>query len=131
MAQKASGRGPASPGISAVPTRAAPSPHKTSDYVAALALHTAGAAHQAGSLHPEWVGKCLDLSLAYKQVSIHPDHRDLAVVWYRCENQQEPSARHATGVPGVPRYLSKDLPKTQRSSSKRKSYSSHYTLRIE
>ena len=30
----------------------------------------------------------------------------------------EPSARQATGVPGVPRYLSKDLPKSQRSSSK-------------
>ena len=43
----------------------------------------------------------------------------------------EPSARQATGVPGVPRYLSKDLPKSQRSSSTRKSYSSHYTLRIE
>ena len=56
---------------------------QTSDYVAALALHTAEAAHQEGSLRPEWVGKCLDLSLAYKQVSIHPDHRDLAVVWYR------------------------------------------------
>ena len=43
----------------------------------------------------------------------------------------EPSARQATGVPGVPRYFSKDLPKSQRSSSKRKSYSFHYTLRIE
>ena len=43
----------------------------------------------------------------------------------------EPSARQATGVPGVLRYLSKDLPKSQRSSSKRKSYSFHYTLRTE
>ena len=29
-----------------------------------------------------WVGKCLDLSKAYKQLPVHPSHRDLAVIFY-------------------------------------------------
>lgn len=51
--------------------------------MAALALKVAEVANQPGSRHAEWVGKCLDLSKAYKQMPLHPEHRDLAVVWYR------------------------------------------------
>ena len=29
-----------------------------------------------------WLGKCLDLSKAYKQMAIHPSHRHLAVIFY-------------------------------------------------
>ena len=35
-----------------------------------------------------WLGKCLDLSKAYKQMGIHPENRHLAVIFY-----------HANGVP--------------------------------
>ena len=56
---------------------------QTSDYVAALALKVAEVANQPRSRHAEWVGKCLDLSKAYKQMPLHPEHRDRAVVWYR------------------------------------------------
>ncbi|CAJ1350568.1 unnamed protein product, partial [Effrenium voratum] len=31
----------------------------------------------------QWVGKCLDLSKAYKQLPIYPPHRDLAVIFYK------------------------------------------------
>ena len=34
----------------------------------------------------EWVGKTLDLSKAYKQLPIAPNHRDLAVVFFRDRN---------------------------------------------
>ena len=36
-----------------------------------------------------WVGKTLDLSKAYKQLSIRPEHRDLAVVFFR-DSQGKP-----------------------------------------
>ena len=29
-----------------------------------------------------WLGKCLDLSKAYKQMAVHPDHRHLAVIFF-------------------------------------------------
>ena len=29
------------------------------------------------------MGKCLDLSKAYKQLPVHPSHRDLAVIFYK------------------------------------------------
>ena len=30
----------------------------------------------------QWLGKCLDLSKAYKQMAIHTSHRHLAVIFY-------------------------------------------------
>ena len=47
------------------------------DYVIALALHL--------GKHPgkKWLGKTLDLSKAYKQLPILPEHRDLAVVYFK------------------------------------------------
>ena len=46
------------------------------DYVVALALDL------GKSRDLDWVGKTLDLSKAYKQLPITPDHRDLAVVFF-------------------------------------------------
>lgn len=47
------------------------------DYVVALALELGKTNSQ------DWVGKILDLSKVYKQLPIKPDHRDLAVVFFR------------------------------------------------
>lgn len=47
------------------------------DYIAALALKL-GSYEQV-----EWKGKCLDLTKAYKQLPLKPDHRALAVVLFR------------------------------------------------
>ena len=47
------------------------------DYVIALALQLGRCASML------WVGKTLDLSKAYKQLPILPEHRDLAVVFFR------------------------------------------------
>ena len=47
------------------------------DYVVAQALAL------GESKELEWVGKTLDLSKAYKQLPITPNHRDLAVVFFR------------------------------------------------
>ena len=47
------------------------------DYVIALTLELG---KRAGL---NWVGKTLDLSKAYKQLPIKPEHRDLAVVFFR------------------------------------------------
>ena len=52
------------------------------DYIAGLALKLA-AAVQSGSQFSgsgEWLGKCLDLSKAYKQMAILPEHRYLAAI---------------------------------------------------
>ena len=53
-----------------------------SDYLASMALSIASkltdAAHRV-----DWGGKCLDLAKAYKQLPIHPDHRRLAVIFFR------------------------------------------------
>lgn len=55
------------------------------DYVAGLALYLAEALlsgkQRSGS--KRWLGKCLDLSKAYKQLPIAPAHRDLAVIFFR------------------------------------------------
>ena len=45
------------------------------DFVTALALEI--------SKRVRWVGKWLDLSKAYKQLPVHPSHRDLAVIFYK------------------------------------------------
>ncbi|CAE7217520.1 unnamed protein product [Symbiodinium sp. CCMP2456] len=40
----------------------------------------------SGRVHPAaklWKGKCLDLSKAYKQLAVHPDHRSLAAIAVR------------------------------------------------
>ena len=50
------------------------------DYVVALSLEL------GKSRELEWVGKTLDLSKAYKQLPIAPNHRDLAVVFFRDKN---------------------------------------------
>ena len=55
------------------------------DYVAGLALKLSealvGGMQRFGS--GSWLGKCLDLSKAYKQMGVKPQHRDLAVVFFR------------------------------------------------
>ena len=54
------------------------------DYIAGLALRIAERVH-AGSLGPgiePWVGKCLDLSKAYKQMAINAADRHLAVIFF-------------------------------------------------
>ena len=53
------------------------------DYVVAMALKLGK--HKGLN----WVGKTLDLSKAYKQLPIRPDHRDLAVVFFR-DSQGKP-----------------------------------------
>lgn len=59
------------------------------DYVTGLALRVAQMIADGTSEHgrEQWLGKCLDLSKAYKQVPIHPDHRHLAVIFYHDANQ--------------------------------------------
>eukprot|EP00435_Cladocopium_sp_Y103_P065339 s704_g27.t1 len=54
------------------------------DYVAGLALKIAerSAGRAAGETTEAWMGKCLDLSKAYKQMGVHPSHRHLAVIVY-------------------------------------------------
>ena len=54
------------------------------DYIAGLALKLA-AAVQNGSQFAgsgEWLGKCLDLSKACKEMAFRPDHRYLAVICF-------------------------------------------------
>ena len=54
------------------------------DYVTGLALRIADslASGTTGPGIEQWLGKCLDLSKAYKQMAIHPSHRHLAVIFY-------------------------------------------------
>ena len=54
------------------------------DYIAGLALCIAErlATGHPGPAQQPWLGKCLDLSKAYKQMAVHPDHRHLAVIFY-------------------------------------------------
>ena len=54
------------------------------DYVAGLALRLAGAVHGGSQVSGSgmWLGKCLDLSKAYKQMAIAPEHRYLAVIFF-------------------------------------------------
>ena len=54
------------------------------DYVSGLALKIAAAVSKRSSTSGEsaWLGKCLDLSKAYKQMGVLPDHRHLAVIFF-------------------------------------------------
>ena len=54
------------------------------DYIAGLALKVARAVSEGKQRHGSgrWCGKCLDLSKAYKQVGILPEHRHLAVIFF-------------------------------------------------
>ena len=47
------------------------------DYVIALAMLL------GESSNLEWMGKTLDLAKAYKQLAVLPEHRDLAVVFFK------------------------------------------------
>ena len=55
------------------------------DFVTALALEISKRVCQGRQRRGSgrWVGKCLDLSKAYKQLPVHPSHRDLAVIFQR------------------------------------------------
>ena len=54
------------------------------DYITGLALKIAERLTQKGAgpgIEP-WLGKCLDLSKAYKRMAIHPSNRHLAVIFF-------------------------------------------------
>ena len=64
-----------------------------SDYIASLAkkigeLERLRAARLGCEPRP-WKGKTLDLTKAYKQLPLHPEHRDLAVVYFRGEGGKD------------------------------------------
>ena len=63
------------------------------DYVAGLALKIASRLSEGSGRFGRgpWLGKCLDLSKAYKQMGIAPEHRYLAVIFFK-------------GKQGVPRF---------------------------
>ena len=51
------------------------------DFFSSLCLEVSRALQMQGPSGPqEWVGRCLDLSSAYKQVPLAPEHRDLCVL---------------------------------------------------
>ena len=54
------------------------------DYIAGLALKLASAVARGQQRHGSgrWQGKCLDLSKAYKQVGVLPEHRHLSVIFF-------------------------------------------------
>ena len=60
------------------------------DYITGMALKVAtavsGGLQRFGS--GRWLGKCLDLSKAYKQMAIAPAHRDLAVIFFHDKEGQ-------------------------------------------
>ena len=55
------------------------------DYIAGVALQLASWVSQGRQSFGDgsWKGKCLDLSKAYKQMGVLPEHRDLAVIYVR------------------------------------------------
>lgn len=55
------------------------------DYIAGLALQLASMVSQGQQAFGDgsWAGKCLDLSKAYKQMCVLPEHRDLSVIYVR------------------------------------------------
>ena len=55
------------------------------DYVAGLALKIASRLSEGSGRFGRgpWLGKCLDLSKAYKQMGIAPEHRYLAVIFFK------------------------------------------------
>ena len=60
------------------------------DYITGLALKIAERLTQSaqGPGVEQWLGKCLDLSKAYKQMAIHPGDRHLAVIFFHTETGQ-------------------------------------------
>ena len=54
------------------------------DYITSLALRIAEAASTGKQKYGSgnWLGKCLDLSKAYKQMGVHPSQRHLAVIFF-------------------------------------------------
>eukprot|EP00435_Cladocopium_sp_Y103_P027118 s386_g6.t1 len=54
------------------------------DYFAGLALRISENLTErvGGPGLEQWLGKCLNLSKAYKQMAVHPDHRHLSVIFY-------------------------------------------------
>ena len=54
------------------------------DYITSMALQVARAVAEGKQKHGSgrWLGKCLDLSKAYKQVGILPEHRHLSVIFF-------------------------------------------------
>ncbi|CAE7784909.1 unnamed protein product [Symbiodinium sp. CCMP2592] len=59
------------------------------DYVASLALLIAKKAKNQKHGSGAWLGKCLDLTKAYKQVALHPDQRDLYITYFRGPGGEE------------------------------------------
>lgn len=61
------------------------------DYVVGLSMKIAEAVASGKQRHGsgKWLGKCLDLSKAYKQLAVHPSHRHLAVIFYH-NGQNQP-----------------------------------------
>ncbi|CAE7327593.1 unnamed protein product, partial [Symbiodinium sp. CCMP2592] len=59
------------------------------DYVASLALLIAKKAKDQKHGSGAWLGKCLDLTKAYKQVALHPDQRDLCITYFRGPGGEE------------------------------------------
>ena len=55
------------------------------DYIAGVALQLASLVSQGKPTFGKgsWTGKCLDLSKAYKQMGVVPNHRDLSVIYVR------------------------------------------------
>ena len=60
------------------------------DYITGLALKIAErlTQHAQGPGVEQWVGKCLDLSKAYKQMAIHQNDRHLAVIFFHSATGQ-------------------------------------------
>ena len=54
------------------------------DYVVGMALRISEAVTRGKQKHGSgrWLGKCLDLSKAYKQLGVHPEDRHLAVIFF-------------------------------------------------
>ena len=58
------------------------------DYVVGLGMCIADAVSEGKQRDGEgtWLGKCLDLSKAYKQLAVYPPHRDLAVIFFHLKS---------------------------------------------
>ncbi|CAE7410690.1 unnamed protein product, partial [Symbiodinium sp. CCMP2456] len=61
------------------------------DYIASVALFIAKKVKEGRQRFGsgDWVGKCLDLTKAYKQLALHPSHRDLCVTYFRGPDGKE------------------------------------------
>ncbi|CAE7695441.1 unnamed protein product [Symbiodinium sp. CCMP2456] len=61
------------------------------DYIASVALFIAKQVKEGRQRFGsgDWVGKCLDLTKAYKQMALHPSHRDLCVTYFRGPDGKE------------------------------------------